>query len=60
MSEGHAEEVLKEPEIQNINEPNDRLRQLICYLSRFKNAVDYDRFKDLGYPIGSGDKALVR
>ena len=29
ISEGHAEEVLKELEVQNTTEPNDRLRQFI-------------------------------
>jgi hypothetical protein len=55
ISEGHAGEVLKELKVQNMSEPNDRLRQFIGYLSRFQDAVDYDRFKELGYPIGSGE-----
>lgn len=55
ISEGHAEEVLKELKLQNTSEPNDRLRQFTGYLSRFQDAVDYDRFKELGYPIGSGE-----
>jgi hypothetical protein len=55
MSEGHAGEVLKELKVQNTTEPNDRLRQFIGYLTRFQDAVDYDRFKELGYPIGSGE-----
>lgn len=55
ISRGHAGEILKELKVQNTNAPNDRLRQFIGYLSRFKDAVDYDRFKELGYPIGSGE-----
>jgi hypothetical protein len=55
ISEGDAGEVLKELKVQNITETNDRLRQFIGYLSRFQDAVDYDRFKELGYPIGSGE-----
>jgi hypothetical protein len=55
ISEGHAEEVLSELEIQNTEKPNDRLRQFIGYLKRFQDAVDYDRFKELGYPVGSGE-----
>jgi hypothetical protein len=55
ISEGHAGEVLKELKVQNMTEPNDRLRQFVGYLSRFHDAVDYDRFKELGYPIGSGE-----
>ena len=27
----------------------------IAYLTRFEDAVDYDHFKELGYPIGSGE-----
>jgi hypothetical protein len=55
ISDGHVEEVLKELETQNTNEPNDRLRRFIGYLDRFKDSVDYNRFKDLGYPLGSGE-----
>jgi hypothetical protein len=55
ISRGHAEEILNELKIQNTTAPNDRLRQFIGYLSRFRDAVDYDRFKQLGYPIGSGE-----
>jgi len=55
ISEGHVEEVLKELQIQNTTEPNDRLRRFIGYLNRFEDAVDYNRFKELGYPIGSGE-----
>jgi hypothetical protein len=55
ISEGHVDEVLKELEVQNKDKPNDRLRQFIGYLKRFQDAVDYDRFKGLGYPIGSGE-----
>ena len=55
ISEGHVEEILKELEVQNTTEPNDRLRRFIAYLHRFEDAVDYNRFKGLGYPIGSGE-----
>lgn len=55
ISEGHAGAVLKELKGQNRTEPNDRLRQFIGYLSRFEDAVHYDRFRELGYPIGSGE-----
>jgi len=55
ISEGHVGDVLKELEIQNTTEANDRLRLFIGYLSRFEDAVDYNRFKELGYPIGSGE-----
>jgi len=55
VSEGHVENILKDLETQNTTEPNNRLRQFIGYLSRFADAVDYNRFKELGYPIGSGE-----
>ena len=34
---------------------NDRLRCLINHLKRFEDAVDYGRFKDQGWPVGSGE-----
>lgn len=34
---------------------NDRLRRLIKHLERFRNAVDYGRFKQNQWPIGSGE-----
>jgi hypothetical protein len=55
ISEGHVQLVLEELEAQNTMEPNDRLRRFIAYLRRFEDAVDYDHFKELGYPIGSGE-----
>jgi hypothetical protein len=55
ISQGHVQEILSELEAQNAAEPNDRLRRFISYLHRFEDAVDYDRFKALGYPIGSGE-----
>jgi hypothetical protein len=55
ISEGHVQEILEEFETQNTTEPNDSLRRLISYLLRFEDAVDYDYFKELGYPIGSGE-----
>lgn len=55
ISEGHVQEIIEELKTQNTVEPNDRVRRLISYLLRFEDAVDYDRFKELGYPIGSGE-----
>ena len=37
------------------NEPNERLGRFVGYLNRFQDAVHYNRFKELGYPIGSGE-----
>jgi hypothetical protein len=33
----------------------DRIRQLIGYMDRFQDAMDYQKFKDEGLPIGSGE-----
>jgi hypothetical protein len=55
VSAGHAEEVLEDLDTQNRTEFNDRLRQFIGYLKRFQDAVHYNEFKELGYPIGSGE-----
>lgn len=55
ISQGHVQDILVELETQNASQPNDRLRRFISYLRRFEDAVDYDRFKALGYPIGSGE-----
>lgn len=55
ISEGGVQSVLEELEVQHTKEPNDRLRRFIGYLRRFEDAVDYDHFKKLGYPIGSGE-----
>jgi hypothetical protein len=55
ISKGHVQDILEDLETQNATEPNERLRQFIGYLTRFRDAVDYDHFKELGYPIGSGE-----
>jgi hypothetical protein len=39
----------------SVNGSNERLRQFVGYLRRFQDAVDYNRFKELGFPIGSGE-----
>ncbi len=55
ISAGNVQQVLGGLAAQNAAEPNDRLRQFVGYLTRFQDAVDYDRFKELGYPVGSGE-----
>lgn len=55
ISCGNAETVLKELEELNADSPNDRLRRLIGYISRFVDALHYNNFKEKGYPIGSGE-----
>ena len=55
ISDGNVEAVLKELEEENDKNPNDRLKRLIGYIKRFYDALDYDNFKSMGYPIGSGE-----
>ena len=55
ISDGNVEAVLKELEEENDKNPNQRLKRLIGYIKRFYNALDYDNFKSMGYPIGSGE-----
>ena len=55
ICEGRVEGVLEELRKMHSDNGNDRLRRLIGYVERFRNAVDYDSFKDKGYPIGSGE-----
>jgi hypothetical protein len=55
ISDGNVEAVLKELEEENDKNPNKRLKRLIGYINRFYDALDYDKYKSLGYPIGSGE-----
>ena len=55
ISDGNVEAVLKELEEENDKNPNNRLKRLIGYIKRFYDALDYDNFKSMGYPIGSGE-----
>lgn len=55
ISDGNVEAVLKELEEENTKNPNERLKRLIGYINRFYDALDYDNFKSMGYPIGSGE-----
>jgi hypothetical protein len=55
ISDGNVEAVLKELEEENDKNPNKRLKRLIGYIKRFYDALDYDKFKSMGYPIGSGE-----
>jgi len=55
ISDGNVEAVLKELEQENDKNPNKRLNRLIGYINRFYDALDYDNFRSLGYPIGSGE-----
>jgi len=55
ISEGHIAEIMKELKKEYENNPNDRLKRLIGYIHRFYDALDYNSFRDKGYPIGSGE-----
>jgi hypothetical protein len=55
ISRGNVLDVLRDLRERQEAQPNNRLRQFINYLDRFKDAVNYDHFKELGYPIGSGE-----
>ena len=52
---GRLEQVTQDLEKDSATTPNDRVRRLIGYLTRFAQAVDYQRFTEQGYPIGSGE-----
>jgi len=55
ISDGNVEAVLKELKEENDKNPNKRLKRLIGYINRFYDALDYNNFKSMGYPIGSGE-----
>jgi hypothetical protein len=55
ISQAHVQNALGDLVALHKAEPNDRLRQFVGYLNRFEDAVHYDRFKELGYRIGSGE-----
>ncbi len=55
VANGNVDEVLKEFEGENKKDPIHRRTRLIGYIKRFKDALDYNKFKSKGYPIGSGE-----
>jgi hypothetical protein len=55
ISNGKVGEITKELEEQYKQTPNQRLKRLIGYIERFSDALDYNNFKEKGYPIGSGE-----
>lgn len=55
ISKGKVGEVKSKFEEYNRKHPNARLKRLIGYIERFYYCIDYDRFKEKGYPIGSGE-----
>ncbi|MGK5093061.1 hypothetical protein WDW89_13720 [Deltaproteobacteria bacterium TL4] len=55
VSAGNYQEVRKELQELYAQNGNDRLRRLLGYMERFKDSIDYEHFKEQGYPIGSGE-----
>lgn len=55
VSSGNVDEVLKGLEDDNKKKPNKRRTRLIGYIKRFRDSLEYDRYKSKGYPIGSGE-----
>lgn len=53
--QGHIEDVLIELQQLQDKVGCDRLRQLIGYLTRFQDAVDYEYYRQQDWPIGSGE-----
>ncbi len=55
ISNGNVEKILLELNEEYETKPNKRLKRLIGYINRFYDALNYDSFKEKGYPIGSGE-----
>lgn len=55
ISEGDVSVVLEELKKMHSENENGRLKRLIGYIERFHDALDYDSFKQKGYPVGSGE-----
>ena len=55
ISDGEVEVIIKELEEQHKKNTISRVKRLIGYLTRFSDALNYNRFKEKGYPIGSGE-----
>lgn len=52
---GKAKEAHQELKDEYALSSVDRLRQLIGFVERFQDAIDYQKFKEEGFPIGSGE-----
>ncbi len=55
ISCGQVDTILTELAREQEITPCHRVQRLIGYLTRFKEAVSYEWFKEQGYPIGSGE-----
>ena len=55
ISDGKVLGILEELGQRYDKSPNDRLKRLIGYVNRFCDAVNYNEYREKGYPIGSGE-----
>lgn len=55
ISKGHVDEVIEDLEAIYSKSNIHRVKRLIGYLRRFINSVNYEEFKENGFPIGSGE-----
>jgi hypothetical protein len=55
ISNGEVEETMQELKEEYERNPNERLKRLLGYIERFNDALNYNEFKEKGYPIGSGE-----
>lgn len=55
ISDGKVFEILEDLKKQDDEDPNDRLQRLIGYVTRFCDSVNYNEYREKGYPIGSGE-----
>jgi hypothetical protein len=55
ISNGEVKKTMQELQEEYNQNPNQRLKRLLGYIERFNDALNYNEFKDKGYPIGSGE-----
>jgi hypothetical protein len=55
ISDGKVLEILEELKKRYDKNPNYRLKRLIGYVKRFCGSVNYNEYREKGYPIGSGE-----
>jgi len=55
ISDGKVLEILEELKQRYDKNPNYRLKRLIGYVKRFCGSVNYNEYREKGYPIGSGE-----
>ena len=55
ISNGEINQTVQELQKVYDQNPNPRLNRLLGYIDRFSDAINYNEFKDKGYPIGSGE-----